>query len=66
MDTQIAYEQMREHLLKMPGPALEESINANGTRNITCQYRTKDGNACLVGALIDDETAELVGNLRRR
>lgn len=50
-DLQSIYEQMREHLLTMPGPAWDDALDS-------CQYRTRDGNACLVGCLLTDEAAK--------
>jgi len=49
-DLQSIYEQMRQHLLTMPGPAWDDAAGS-------CQYRTSDGNACLVGCLLTDEVA---------
>lgn len=48
---QSLYEKMRQHLLAMPGPAWDILAGA-------CQYRTSDGNACLVGCLLTDGEAE--------
>ncbi len=50
-DLQLIYEQMREHLLTMPGPAWDDALGS-------CQYRTRDGNSCLVGCLLTDEAAQ--------
>jgi hypothetical protein len=49
-DLQSLYEKMRTHLLAMPGPAWDDAADS-------CQYRTPDGNACLVGCLLTDEDA---------
>ena len=49
-DLQSLYEKMRTHLLAMPGPAWDDAAGG-------CQYRTSDGNACLVGCLLTDEDA---------
>lgn len=48
---QSLYKKMRQHLLVMPGPAWDDAASA-------CQYRTSDGNACLVGCLLTNGEAE--------
>ena len=50
-DLQSIYEQMRQHLLTMPGPAWSNEVGA-------CQYRAPDGNSCLIGCLLTDEAAK--------